>query len=347
MSHRSPLRRHARVTQLDPDAQALLDAVAAAATVPPYALPIDQARNAARAALIAKCALPDLYGVEEMLITAPGRLLRLRLYRPAEGSLPIALFLHGGGWTLNDLDTHDRLCRLIARRSGWLLASLEYRHAPENKYPAALEDAYFGYRWLVDNTESIDGDARYRAIIGESSGGTIAACLVLLLRDLGAPLPSYQILAYPATDTYDRWPSYKERGCGYLLDRKLLRWFFGNYLPEVYDHRDPYLFPLAAPDLTGLPATLVLTAEFDPLRDEGYAYVKRLANAGVKVEHVHAEDQMHGFLLLDRAIRRTGELIECLADKLAAHARTATVLECGPTCQRESRWGDAVIRAGS
>ena len=161
--------------QLDLDAQAPLCAVAAVATVSPYALPIDQARDAARAALVAKGVLPDLYSVKDVLVSAPGRLLKLRLYRPAEGSLPIGLFLHGEGWTLNDLDTHDRLCRLIARRSGWLLASLEYRHSPENKYPAALEDAYFGYRWLLDNAMSINGDARCRAIIGESSGGTMAA----------------------------------------------------------------------------------------------------------------------------------------------------------------------------
>lgn len=299
--------------RLDPDARALLDAMAAAATVPSYALPVDQAREAARAVLVAKGRLPDLYNVEEIALAAPGRLLTLRLYRPSEGTLPFGLFLHGGGWTLNDLDTHDRLCRLIARRSGWLLASLEYRRAPEHKYPAALEDAYFGYRWLLDNAASINGDTRCRAIIGESSGGTLAAGLLLLLRDMGAPMPCYQVLAYPATDMYDRWPSYEERGSGYVLDRNLLRWFFENYLPAVYSREDPYLFPLTAQDLTGLPPALVLTAEFDPLRDEGYAYVKKLVDAGIKVEHVHAEDQMHGFLLLDRAIKRADELIEVLA----------------------------------
>jgi acetyl esterase len=148
----------------------------------------------------------------------------------------------------------------------------------------------------------------------------MAASLALLLRDTGAPVPTYQVLAYPPTDLYDRWPSYQERGTGYTLDRNHLLWFFENYLPHGYDPEDPYLFPIAAQDLSGLPPAFVMTAEFDPLRDEGSAYAEKLADAGVSVEHLHVDDQMHGFLLLDRAIRRAGELIDLLADALASHA---------------------------
>ena len=133
-------------------------------------------------------------------------------------------------------------------------------------------------------------------------------------------MPSYQVLAYPATDLSDRWPSYQERGTGYTLDRSHLLWFFENYLPPGWHLEDRYLLPMAAEDLSGLPPTLIMTAEFDPLRDEGIAYAEKLAGAGVSVEHLHVEDQMHGFLLLDRGVARAGELIDSLADALAAHA---------------------------
>jgi acetyl esterase len=276
-----------------------------------------------RATLMTRGESLVLPGVDDVSLPTPGGALRLRLYRPMNGNLPVALFLHGGGWTLNDLDTHDHLCRRLAKRSGWLLASLDYRRAPEHKHPAALEDAHLGYRWLLDNAERIGCNPMCRAVVGESSGGTMAASLALLLRDIGAPMPTYQIMAYPIADSFDRWPSYTERGSGYLLDRDELKWFFDNYLPPTQDLKDQYLFPLKARDLSGLPPTLVMTAEFDPLRDEGTAYAERLAEAGVPVEHKHAEDQMHGFLLHGRAITKTGELIDSVGDALALHARTS------------------------
>jgi acetyl esterase len=308
--------------QLDPDAQAILDIMSATGSAPLQTLAVEEARARMRAALVSRTVSLALPSVEDVSVPTPAGALRLRLYRPTDGNLPVALFLHGGGWTLNDIDTHDHLCRLLAKRSGWLLASLDYRRAPEHKHPAALEDAHLAYRWLLDNAERIDCDAGCRAVVGESSGGTMAACLTLLLRDTGAPMPTYQIVAYPIADSFDRWPSYAERGSGYILDRDQLKWFFDNYVPATHDLADPYLFPLAARDLSGLPPTLVMTAEFDPLRDEGVAYARKLAEAGVTVEHKHAEDQMHGFLLHGRVIARAGGLIDFVGDALALHART-------------------------
>jgi acetyl esterase len=255
--------------------------------------------------------------VEDVSLPTPSGALRLRLYQPDEGRLPVALFIHGGGWTVNDVDTHDELCRRLAKRSGWLFASLDYRKAPEHKHPAALEDAHIAYRWLLDNAESIGGVPSCPALVGESSGGMVAASLSVLLRDLGAPMPSYQVLAYPVTDSFDRWPSYTERGTGYILDRALLRWYFDHFLPTGSPADEPYLVPLATEDLSGLPPALILTAEFDPLRDEGVEYAKRLADAGVPVEHVHASDQMHGFLLLGRALPKASALVDRTADWLA------------------------------
>ncbi len=311
------------LARLDPQARALLDVVEAAGLPPVHALPVEQARARMRTALIAKGAPVPLHRVQDVRAPSPAGEMRVRLYRPSEGVLPLALFLHGGGWTVNDLDTHDRLCRLLAGRSGFLIAALDYRRAPEHRYPAALEDAYRCYRWMLDNAERLGGEAACRVLVGESSGATMAVSLALLLRDAGAPMPTYQALAYPLTDVYGRSPSYAERGQGYTLDCAHVKWFLENYLPAAHDPTDPYLVPMAAPDLAGLPPTLMMTAEFDPLRDDGIAYAERLMSAGVPVEHVHAADQMHGFLLLDGAIDEAARLIDRLGDALASHARSA------------------------
>ncbi len=313
------------IKQLDPQAQVLLDVMRAVGAPALNTLPVDQARAQARAGLLTRGQPLPLHHVEDLSLPSPHGALALRLYRPAPGVLPIALFLHGGGWMLNDLDTHDALCRRIAKRSGWLLASLDYRRAPEHRHPAALQDARLAYEWLLQNAIRLEGDPTLVALVGESSGANTAAGLALLLRDTGAPPPAFQILAYPPVDVPDRWPSYRERGSGYTLDRPLARWFVEQNLPPDFDptdpYRDPYLFPLGAPDLRELPPALVMTAEFDPLRDEGIAYAERLVAAEVEVEHVHAEDQMHGFLMVDRAVDRGGELIDRLADALAARGR--------------------------
>lgn len=150
----------------------------------------------------------------------------------------------------------------------------------------------------------------------------MAAALTQRLRDEGVSMPSYQIIAYPLLDVPDQWPSYRERGSGYMLDREQLQWFLGHYLPAGWARDDPYLFPLNARDLSGLPSTLVMTAEFDPLRDVGVAYAEKLADAGVAVEHLHVTDQMHGFLLLSRVVARAAKLVDRAADALVAHRAT-------------------------
>ncbi|MFL5913045.1 MAG: alpha/beta hydrolase [Gaiellaceae bacterium] len=307
--------------ELDDNARMVLDVIAASGDPHLSTLSVDEARRRVRASLVAKGPPLPLRGVEDLSLPTPCRSLQVRFYRPESGRLPVALFLHGGGWTVNDLDTHDELCRRLARRSGWLIASLDYRRAPEHKHPAPLEDAYVAYRWLLDNAESIGGEPERLAVVGESSGGMTVATLTILLRDLGAPMPVQQVLAYPVTDVFDRSASYAERGTGYILDRELMRWYFDNYLGPDCTAETPYLYPLATEDLSGLPPTFVLTAEFDPIRDEGIAYVKRLADAGVPVEHMHASDQMHGFLLLGRVVPKAASLVDRTADVLARAGR--------------------------
>ena len=302
---------------LDRDAQAVLDAVAASGAPHLSTLSVGEARTRVRAALVSKRPSLPLHSVQDVRLPTPSGPLRVRVYRPTEGTLPAALFFHGGGWTVNDLDTHDELCRRLAQQSGWLFASVGYRKAPDSKHPAAIEDAHLAYRWLRDHAGALGCAGSPIAFVGESSGATIATSLSALLRDLGAPLPDRQVLAYPMTDAFDRWPSYRERGTGYILDRALMRWYFDHFWPPGATTEAPYLVPLATPDLSGLPPTLILTAEFDPLRDEGIAYAKRLADAGVPVDHVHVADQMHGFLLLERAVPAAAALVDRVAAWLA------------------------------
>ncbi len=312
------------IAELDPDARDLLEVMQVTGIAQPYTMPINEARERMRAALVTKGEPVLLSSVKELSLPSPCGALRMRAYRPARGILPIALFLHGGGWTLNDLDTHDRLCRLIAKRSGWLLVALDYRRAPEHRHPAPLEDAHLAYRWLMDNASRLGGDRSQIALVGESSGATTAACLALLLRDLGAQTPVLQALAYPILSRKESWPSWEQRGSGYTLDREFVHWAWRNYLPNGLGTRElPYLVPLADANLSGLAPTFLMTAEFDPLRDEGIEYAKRLAAAGVAVEHVHAADQMHGFLLLDRAVAKVGALIDRLAAALLTRSRSS------------------------
>jgi acetyl esterase len=306
-------------SRLDSQAQDLLDVIGAAGLAPVHTLTVAEARERMRASMVTVGEPLALRDVQDISLPTPNGALRLRLYRPVDGDLPIALFLHGGGWMLNDIDTHDALCRRLAKRSGWIFASLDYRRAPEHKHPAALEDAYHAYRWLLDNAASIGCEQNYRAVVGESSGGTTAAALSLLLRDGGAPMPTYQVIAYPMMDMVDSRPSYGTRGSGYILDREQAKWFLENVVSAETDTADPYLFALAGEDLSGLPPALVMTAEFDPLRDGGIAYAEKLERAGVVVEHLHADEQMHGFLMLSRAVVSAGQLVDRLADALAAH----------------------------
>jgi acetyl esterase len=309
--------------RLDPQVADLLAVMRAAGQAPLHTLGVEEARARLRAAHASPREPLALRSVDDMVVPTESGPLPVRVYRPRDGVLPVALFLHGGGWMLNDLDTHDDLCRRLALRSGWLLVAVDYRRAPEHPHPAAVDDARAAYRWTLAEAGALGADPSWRALVGESSGATTAAALALLLRDEDAPAPSLQVLAYPMMDVVGRWPSHVEHGTGYSLDGAQCQWFFESYVPAGWDLDDPYLFPLAADDLSGLPPAVVLTAEFDPLRDEGAAYADKLARHGVSVTHVHADDQMHGFLLLSRVVDRAARLVEQVADALAVNWRGA------------------------
>jgi acetyl esterase/lipase len=305
---------------LDPQSRELLEVMRASGLPSIHELSVEQARERMRAAFIRPGSRgPELPDVSDHAVSTPGGERRLRLYRPSAGPLPMALFLHGGGWTVNDLDTHDTLCRQIAHRSGWALAALDYRRAPEHPHPAALEDAEHAYDWLLDNAARLEIERDRCALIGESSGATMAASLALRLRDTGAPIPTLQVLAYPLIDRPGRWPSYERYGSGYTLDREQIDWYFGHVMPDGWGGDVEYLVPRSDRDLAGVAPALVVTAEFDPLRDEGVAYAEQLARCGVVVRHIHAAEQMHGFLLLGGVFPAARRRVEQIADALADH----------------------------
>lgn len=240
---------------------------------------------------------PDLAEVTDRTVPGPAGAIPSRMYRPeGDGPFPTVVYFHGGGFVLGDLDGHDITCRHLARESGCVLVSVDYRLAPENPYPAALEDAYAATEWVAANPNAVEGSGTL-AVAGDSAGGNLAAAVALKARDEGGPDLDYQLLVYPAVSADpDRWPSHEENASGYYLESEDMAWFVDCYLGDDPDPTDPYAFPLAAETHADLPPATVLTAGFDPLRDEGIAYAEALAEAGVPVEHRHYPDGIHGIL---------------------------------------------------
>ncbi|WP_370518043.1 alpha/beta hydrolase [Micromonospora sp. MP36] len=209
--------------------------------------------------------------------------LRLRRYRPSSQPRPLMVFLHGGGWVVGDLETHDRTCRRFSKECDVEVLAVDYRLAPEHPHPAAINDAVDVLRW-----------ARPAAVAGDSAGGYLATMACLRLRDQGDPLPAAQILICPNTDLLLSQPSVTEKGTGYGLDTEMLSWFVAQWVPDPTERRGAS--PLHQPDLSGLPAALVVTAEHDPLRDEGANYALRLADAGIDVTYRCEPGLLHGFI---------------------------------------------------
>lgn len=229
--------------------------------------------------------------------TAHGE-LAARLYRPREltGSSPLLVYYHGGGWVIGDLDTHDDLCRFLAKHAGVRVLSVDYRLAPEHPFPAAFDDSLDAYRWAVDNADELGTSRDAVAVGGDSAGGNLAASVAIAATrsdDLTAPV--FQLLVYPAVDATTRRRSRELFGNGFLLTDQDMTWFMDHYQPDESLRSDPRLSVLLTEDLSGLPAACVVTAGFDPLRDEGEAYAARLAEAGVSVVSRRFSDLIHGF----------------------------------------------------
>lgn len=278
----------------------------------------------ARARFREMCRSLDQPGVrvaETRSVAIPGPVgdIAARLYRPVAGGelLPLVVFYHGGGAVIGDLDTHDLACRLIARDAEVNVLSVDYRLAPEHPAPAGVDDAYAAYRWARAHAVELGSDARRIAVAGDSAGGCLAAVVARLARDSGDPMPSLQWLIYPVTDWGGVTRSRSLFGEGFLLTKRDIDWFHDNYLQHSeVAATDPIVSPLLATDLSGLPPALVITAGFDPLRDEGEQYAQRLSQAGVPVDQRRVSSMIHGFINLNslggEVARSNAEMISAL-----------------------------------
>jgi acetyl esterase len=280
-----------------PEARRQLDRIAASGEPPLETLSVADARRIADERVIrTNMAGEPVHEVRDVETDGPGGKLRLRIYTPAEQrNLPVLLFLHGGGWTVGNLDTHDPQCRRFANRAGCIVVAVDYRLAPEHRFPAAVEDIESAADWLARNAQAIGADPLRVAVAGDSSGGTLAASLAQMLRSRADIKLCLQILIYPGTDLRMTSPSYTRLGQGYFLTAPKMAWFIGNYVRTPADAEDPRASPLLAGDFANLPPALLLTAGLDPLLDEGVAYAERMRAAGGTVEHVNYEGWPHGF----------------------------------------------------
>ncbi len=282
---------------LDPQARAFLNQLSAMGAPPINELTVDEARQSLAAMTEMQGAPEVVAKVEDRIVPSPEGGIPVRIYSPAgTGLRPILVYFHGGGWVVGSIETHDPLCRAIANATGCVVLSVDYRLAPEHKYPAAADDAYRATVWASEAAASFGGDASRLAVGGDSAGGNLAAVVAQMARDRHKPALKFQLLIYPVTDAACDTPSYSENGDGYMLTRDAMEWFWNHYIGNDADRIKPYASPLRANSLEGLPQALVLTAEYDPLRDEGEFYAHRMQAAGVPVELKRYGGMIHGFL---------------------------------------------------
>jgi len=302
---------------LHPQVEALLARMAAAGGGSPFQLPPDEARAASvRSAPLLSGPGEEVAAVADRTAPGPDGPVPVRVYTPATGAAPrpVLVYLHGGGFVVGSLDTYDPLCRALANRSGAVVVSVGYRLAPEHPWPAAVRDAAAAAAWVRAHAAGLGGDDDRVGVGGDSAGANLATIAARHVRGL-----AFQVLVYPVTDAAMDTPSYEEFAEGHYLSRDDMRVAFDHYLPAGVDRRHPDVAPLHAPDLAGLPPTLVITAAADPLRDEGEAYADRLRAAGVPVTVSRYDGMVHGFFRWTAVVEAATTAI----DEVAAFVRAA------------------------
>jgi len=257
--------------------------------------------------------------VEDRMIPGADGEIPVRVYTPeGAGPFPVLIYYHGGGWVIGNLDAYDPTCRALTNAARCVVASIAYRLAPEHKFPAAPEDCYAALQWVGANAAAINGDPTRIAIGGDSAGGNLTAVVAQMSRDRGGVRPVYQLLVYPVTDYRYDTPSYRENADGYLLTKDAMVWFWNHYLSSEADGNSPLASPLRAGNFRDLPPALVITAEFDPLRDEGEAYAAKLQDAGVPVTLSRYDGMIHGFFSLGAVLGQGQHAIAEAAARLRA-----------------------------
>lgn len=264
----------------------------------------------------------SVHRTQDIEISGPDGSITLRAYRPTdEDGLPVIVFLHGGGFVLGGLDTHDNVCTALANRANALVLSVDYRLAPEHPFPAALEDSYAALEWAKRYAGDLGGDPDRLAVAGDSAGGNLTAGVTLLAADRDGPEIDHQVLIYPVVGggAVGAPPdSYEENAEGYFLEADEMEWFQQSYVQDPIHARNEYAAPLLARDLSGLPPASIVTAGFDPLRDEGIQYARQLADDGVEVTHRNYEAMIHGFVSMTGLVSQANDCLDELATDLSA-----------------------------
>jgi len=311
---------------LDPEARILLDLMEKATQEGRpklHTLPHDVGRKAVdKMSEDSEADPPEVAETVDGAFAGPAGEIRFRRYRPlgaSAGSLPTLIYYHGGGFVIGNIETHDSTCRRLANRSRCQVISIDYRLSPEHPFPAPIDDGVAAFRHIRDNAAAFGTAAEQLAVGGDSAGGAIAAVVCQILRDAGEPGPAFQMLIYPATDSSRQSESRIKFADGYFLTKDLMDWFWKAYVPAGTDLTDLRLSPLLAKDFTGLPPAFVLTAGYDPLRDEGRAYADRLIAAGIKTTYVNYPGTIHGFFSLTRFLAQGLRANDEAAAVLGAH----------------------------
>ncbi len=309
---------------LDPQAQAVLDQLAALGLPPSNTVSPEEARANLKARPWEPG--PEVARVEDRSLPGVGPEISVRIYTPeGSGPFPVLAWFHGGGWVVGDLETADGTARRLAVEAGCVVVSVDYRRAPEAKFPAAADDCYAATQWVAQNAASINVDPSKIAVGGDSAGGNLAAAVSLMARDRGGPSVAFQLLVYPVTARDFSTSSYRQNGDGYMLTMDGMKMYWEQYLSDDRDASNPYAAPLTAGDLSGLPPALVITAEFDPLRDEGEAYAQRLKAAGVATTSSRYDGMIHGFFgtpaAVDKGKQAVSEAVAVMKQAFSAKER--------------------------
>lgn len=287
---------------LDPQVQGLLDAFAAQGLKSFEQMSVPEARETAMAFIGLQGEPEAVASVSDHRIPVGGAELAVRIHRPAGmAPQPVVLYLHGGGFVFGNLEIVDKVARSLCNAAGAAVVSVDYRKAPEHPFPAAPEDAYAALLWVRDNAVALGLDAHRIAVAGDSAGGNLAAVVAQMARDRAGPALVHQVLVYPTVDAAGSYASRVENAEGYMLTQAAMVWFYGHYLLQPGQAGLPYASPIRG-DLNGLPPATVVTAGYDPLRDEGDAYAQALADAGVPVDHVRNPSMIHGFFWMHGVI---------------------------------------------